>query len=217
MHDVPLSILSRSLPVNMWRGIPKKRFQKNNPAFQVARELNQKWKATVSLNLDPELPAALRRDSRLADNCRPLASIADTFGPVYGEAARAALIELCADLPNQDPAVAALSASVAVFKGLGSDVDRLGGKVPAKGVVEQDDYFCDWRGANDRGLPHELTSGELSRLLSRFDVYSRTLRFPGGKFDRGYMRVWIESAWRHHSPENDTSTQPRKIIALAKS
>ena len=53
------------------------------------------------------MPAPLcnPRNPRLADNCRPLISVADTFGPQYGEAARAALIELCASLPHSDAGV----------------------------------------------------------------------------------------------------------------
>ena len=107
MHDVPLAILSRSLIVNMQLGTPKKLFDRNDRAFFAARELIAKWRATVSLDLDPEMPAPLcnPRNPRLADNCRPLISVADTFGPQYGEAARAALIELCASLPHSDSGV----------------------------------------------------------------------------------------------------------------
>lgn len=156
------------------KGTPKKRFNRKDlgPAFAVARELNQKWAATVILNPDPEMPAVLLRDSRLADNCRPLISIADAFGEADGAEARAALVELCANLPNQVPALAALNACKAVFDAAASEVDRIEGKVLAKAVVDEDDYFDDWRGVNDQGLPHKLTSGELSRLLKRFGVRS---------------------------------------------
>ena len=160
------------------------------------------------------MPAVLLRDSRVADNCRPLISIADAFGEAYGTEARAALGALCADLPNQDPATAALNACKAVFDASPPEVDRIEGKALAKAVVEQDDYFTDWRGANDQGSAHELTSGELSRLLKRFGVRARSMRLPGGKWGRGYMRAWIDSAWRS---ENVTATHPSKIIALARS
>jgi hypothetical protein len=65
MHDLPLAILSRSHPIAMVKGTPKKRFNKNDPdlAFSVARELIQKWKETVFLNPDPEMPAVLLRDA----------------------------------------------------------------------------------------------------------------------------------------------------------
>jgi hypothetical protein len=216
MHDLPLAILSRSLPIAMMKGTPRKRFNRKDPgpAFSVARALNQKWKAIVSLDSDPEMPAVLTRDSREADNCRPLISIADAFGEANGTEARAALVELCADLPSQDPALTALNACKAVFDAAAPEVDRIEGKVLAKAVVDKDDYFNDWRGVNDQGLPHVLTSGELSRLLKRFGVRSRSMRLPGGRWGRGYMRAWIDSAWRS---QHVTATQPRKILALARS
>jgi hypothetical protein len=59
VHDVPLAILSRSHIIDMQLGVPKKRFGLYDPAFSVARELIAKWRATVSLDLDPEMPAPL--------------------------------------------------------------------------------------------------------------------------------------------------------------
>jgi hypothetical protein len=56
----------------------------------VANKENQKWAKTCSLNLDPEIPAPLCRDPRLADNSRPLLAIADDLG--RGAEARAALM-----------------------------------------------------------------------------------------------------------------------------
>ena len=47
-NDVPLSILSRSLIINMQLGTPRKRFvTQNDRAFFAARELIAKWRATV--------------------------------------------------------------------------------------------------------------------------------------------------------------------------
>ena len=104
-RDVPLAILSRSLVIEMRRATPRTLFDRHDPSFAIARELITKWWATVSLDPDPEMPAALRDrnnprlEPRLADNCRPLIAVADTFG--CGEEARAALIELCAGLPHR--------------------------------------------------------------------------------------------------------------------
>jgi Protein of unknown function (DUF3631) len=218
-YDVPLAIRSRSFSIHMTKGTPKKRFDGYDPAFVVARELIQKWKATASLNPNPEIPTVLVRDPRMADNCRPLLAVADTLGPEHSEAARAALIELCADFLNQGPAHRALNACKAVCDTLG-DVDRIEGKALARGVIEADDYFSDWRGVNDKGQPHEITSAELSRLLKRFGVRSRSLfplpRAPDSKSFRGYMRSSLETAWRVHCSESETPTHSSKIIALAK-
>jgi hypothetical protein len=223
-YDVPLAIRSRSFPIPMTKGVPKKRFDDGLldciATFSAAYELLQGWKAATSLDPNPEMPAALLRDPRTADLCRPLIAVADTFGATQGETARAALIELCAGFRNQGPANRALNACKCVCDTLG-DVDRIEGKALARGVIEVDDYFGDWRGVNDRGQPHELTSSELSRLLKRFGVRSRPLfpipRKPDSKSFRGYMCSWIQTAWRVHCSENDTPTHSSKIIALAKS
>lgn len=110
LHDVPSSILSRSHVINMQRGTPRKRFDRHDRAFVVARELITKWWVTAAPDPDPAMPAPLSdpRNPRLADNCRPLLSVADSFGPQHGEAARAALIELCAGLPHSDVGVQVL-------------------------------------------------------------------------------------------------------------
>jgi len=215
MRDVPSAVLSRSHIVNMRLGTPKKLFERNDCAFSVARELIAKWRATVSLNLDPEMRAPLcnPRNPRLADNCRPLISVADTFGLPSGEAARAALIELCASLPHSDSGVQALQDIRAV-----SFV-----RISKKALVEalhETGHWDAWRGPNDQGKPHPLTTGEMSRLLRRFGIRARTIwpipRLPGNKSFSGYHRADFEQAWADHCSENDTSTHPSKIIALAK-
>ena len=218
-HDVPLAVLSRSFTLIMEKGAPKRRFSKRNPGpdFPVARELIGKWKATIPLNLDPEMPAVLLKDSRIADNCRVLIAIADSFGDEYGRAARAALIELCADVLNQEPDRRTLNACKAIFDA--SDFDRIERKALARAVLEYDDYFSDWRGPNDKGIPHELTSSELSRLLKGLGVRARSMRIgkdKDGKDKWGwcYMRIQIEAAWHARSSDHDTATHPSKIIAL---
>ena len=216
-HDVPLAILSRSFIVNMRLGMPKKRFDRSDPAFSAARELIAKWRATVLLNLDPEMPAPLcnPRNPRLADNCRPLISVADTFGPPYGEAARTALNELCAGLPHSDLGVQLLLDIRKV------PFDRISKKALVKALVELETGHWDaWRGLNDQGNPHALTTGELSRMLRRFGVPARTIwpipRLPDSKSFSGYRRADFAQPWADHCPENDTSTHPIKIMALVK-
>jgi hypothetical protein len=167
------------------------------------------------LTLAPEMPAPLcnPRSPRLADNCRPLISVADTFGPPHGEAARAALIELCASLPHSDSGVQVLQDIRTV------SFDRISKKALIEALHETGRWDA-WRGPTDQGKPHLLTTGELSRLLRRFGIRARTHlpipRLPGSKSFSGYRRADFEQAWADHCPENDTSTHPSKIIALAK-
>jgi hypothetical protein len=216
VHDVPLAILSRSHIINMQPGTPKKPFDRYDRAFPVARELIAKWRATVSLDLNPEMPHPLcnLRNPRLADNCRPLISVADTFGPKFGEDARAALIELCANLPHSDSGKQMLQDIRTV------PFDRISKKALVEALHEIG-YWDSWRGPNDRGNPHPLTTGELGRVLSRFEIRARTIwpipRLPDSKSSPGYYRSDFEEAWRLHCPpENDTPTPTNKIISLAK-
>jgi hypothetical protein len=223
-YDVPVSIRLRSIFVTPPKAVPKKRFDEGDPAcmaeFAAANDFIRAWAATASLNRNPDVPAALLRDSRTADNCRPLPAVADTFGPQVGEAARLALIELCAGFRNLGVAHRALHGCKLVCDGLG-DTDRVDIKVLTKGVIEEDDYYADWRGANDKGQPHELTSPELSRLLKRFGLRSRPMwpipRKKDSKGFRGYYVAKIYEAWRTQCSESDTPTHAGKIIALAKS
>jgi hypothetical protein len=101
------------------------------------------------------------------------------------------------------------------------EIDRIDGKALTEAVMEEDDYFVDWRGANDRGQPHKLTPPELSRLLKDFGVRSKPMwpipRKKDSKGFRGYYVAKIYETWRIHCAEGDTSTHVNKIIALAKS
>jgi hypothetical protein len=108
ISDVPMSMVSRAFIIAMKRGTPRRSLQKqyfNDPDFVAVRAHSERWAASVQLNPDPEIPAELSHDPRLADNCRPLLAIADSLDS--GAEARTALIELCA--PNPDVVVQALA------------------------------------------------------------------------------------------------------------
>jgi hypothetical protein len=225
--DVAVSIRTRSFILQMLKDTPSKRFDELDPAcmtaFVAVGDFIRSWVVATTFNSDPDIPAVLLRDSRIADNCRPLLAIADTFDPAQGEAARAALIELCAGSRRDQmgPAYRALDACKAVCDALG-DIDRIEDKALTKAVIEEDEYFADWRGPNDKGQPHELNRFELLRLLKRFPpLRSRPMwpipRKKDSKSFRGYYVADIYAAWRKHCAESDTPTHANKIIALAKS
>ena len=117
------------------------------------------------------------------------------------------------------PAHRALDACKAVCDALG-EIDRIEGKALAKAVVEEDDFFADWRGPNDKGQPHELDRFELSRLLRRFGLRSKPMwpipRKKDSEGFRGYYTAKICEAWRIHCAESDTPTHANKIMTLIK-
>jgi Protein of unknown function (DUF3631). len=160
------------------------------------------------------MPAPLcnPRNPRLADNCRPVVSVADTFGPPHGEAARAALIELCASLPHSDSGVQVLQDIRTV------SFDRISKKALVEALHETGHWDA-WRGPTIKASPTR-SQGVSCRACcagsgSRPDQLADT-PLPGSKSFSGYRRADFEQAWADHCPENDTSTHPSKIIALAK-
>jgi hypothetical protein len=224
--DVPRSIRTRSINVLPPKAVPKKRFDERDAAcmaeFAGAKDLVHAWAAAVRLILDPEIPLALARDSRVADNCRPLLAVADTFGPEAGEAARLALIELCAGFHNLGPAHRALRAATLVCKDMGlGENDRIDDEVLTNAVIDEDDYFVDWRGTKDKSTAHKLTPTELHGLLKGFGCGSQPVwpipRKKDSKCFRGYYVAKIYNAAREHLDDGDAPSQPSKIIALPKS
>jgi integrase len=215
INDVPAAVLSRSFIINMQRGRPKKKFRSDDPAFTAARGIIAKWRATASFGLEPELPIALRdpRNTRLEDNCLPLVAVADSFGAEQGEAARAALIALCAELPQLDSGVQALQDIRTV------PFERIATKALVVALREMT-YWDAWRGPNDQGAPHALSTGELSRLLRRFGIRARNHwpipRTPGSRSFYGFVRADFEKAWAEHCQEDSTTPQSSKIMALVK-
>jgi hypothetical protein len=215
-RDVPLSVLSRSLVVHMKVGEPRKRLVINDPELLDTHAENMKWAASAQLDFNPPIPEELCRDPRVADLCRPLLAIADNLG--HGAEARAALIKICGERPNQDVGIQMLLDCGAVWQAL--DVDRIAKKELHRAIVEMaPERWADWRGPNDRGQPHALTTGELSRLLRRFGIGPHTVwpvpRLPTSKSVQGYYRRDFEKAWRDYC-DSHTPTQSSRIIALVK-
>jgi hypothetical protein len=166
ISDVPLSMLSRSFIITMRKGTPEKRLQKDyfyDPDLIGVRTQCETWAANVQLNPNPDMPAELCRDPRVADNCRPLLAIADSLE--RGAEARAALIELCAGLPNPDVALQILADAMKVWVSkpehlftLGA-ADRIAKKALHTGLIEENPFWESWRGRNDKKLAHLLTTG----------------------------------------------------------
>jgi hypothetical protein len=240
VNDVPMAVLSRGLQVVMRKGKPRIRLPVNyleEPDLVGARGLNEAWATTVQLDLDPEMPEELCRDPRLEDNCRPLISIADSFG--VGAEARAALIKFCANLPSSDVGIQALEDARRVWKTRAEHIftlsnwtaqrpstsrkelpapDRIAKRALAAGMIEQNPFWASWRGPRDKGRQHPLTPGEMGALFSRFDIFVSTVwplkRRPDDKSVDGYYLAQFERAWAEYLDEGHTSTQPNKVIEL---
>jgi uncharacterized protein DUF3631 len=239
--DMPMAVQSRSFVMTMKKGRPRIRLPKaylEDPDLAAARDQAEAWAPTAQLNLDPDIPEELRRDSRLEDICRPLISVADALG--VGEEARAALIEFCADLPSADVGEQALEDCKKVFASRREHLftvsawtrrssssrkepeapafGRIAKRALVAGMIEQNPSWDRWRGPDDKGVPHSLTSGELSGLLSRFDITVKTVwplrRQPGDRSVDGYYLSQFEPVWAEYWSEDHKSTQANRIIRL---
>jgi hypothetical protein len=218
---LPLPLLHRAVVINMQRRPADVQIERldetNSPrAFVVAREMVRKWAATTSLNRDPEMPPQLR--DRVADNWRPLLSIADALA--HGEDARAAAIALCAKRPDEDAGVLLLNDIRTVFDT--PVVDRITrDRLIEMLVALEDGFWAEWRGKDDDRPPHRLTGPELAQLLRPFHIRSKTVwpeqRRQGDKSARGYLRGQFEGAWARYCPRSDTPTQSSKTIHLRES
>jgi hypothetical protein len=223
--DMPIAVLSRAFVIPMKKGTPKRRLPgrpSEDPDLVAARDLAEAWAATAKLNVDPEMPEELCRDSRVADNCRPLISVADSLG--RGAEARAALIEFCAGLPSSDVGVQALEDSRKVWATQAGHLftfgafDRISKKALVAGLIEQNSFWGSWRGVRDKGQPHELTTGELSALLLAFGITTKTIwpvrRKPADKSAPGWLLSQFERPWAEYCSGEDTPQQTRKITRL---
>jgi hypothetical protein len=81
---LPLPIMHRSIVIHMERSARQlRRFDENDRAVNHAYAMNRAWAREVKLNPDPDLPDELRNRPR--DNWRALVSVADSFGPLWGD------------------------------------------------------------------------------------------------------------------------------------
>jgi Protein of unknown function (DUF3631) len=206
----------------MKRGIPRKRLERNyfsDSDFVAVRSKCDNWAASVELDLDPQIPTELCRDPRLADNYRPLLTIADSLG--RGPEARAALTELYADLPDSDVGLQVLQdckkfwASKAEHLFTLGGFDRISKEALVAGLIEQNPYWECWRGRNDTGRAHALTTVELAGLLRNFGIFTKTVwpvpRLPNSKSVRGYYLSQFGKAWAEYCNAQDTPKQLNKL------
>jgi hypothetical protein len=139
-----------------------------------AYSMGRDWAQDVMLNTDPTLPEIWR--NRAADNWRVLIAIADTFGPVWGDRAREASIEYAKSHPEENMVVLLLRDIRKVFYQKVAVLDYF----PSSLLVGSLHLFegapwCEWYGVHDNQIPHELSQGELAKLLRPFRIQPKTV------------------------------------------
>jgi hypothetical protein len=212
-HPLPGEIFSRSIIINMQRSRKSLlQFDSNRTEdLNIVRDQIWLWaRPDLELNPDPEMPAGLRR-GRPRDNWRPLFSIADTFGSIWGQRARDAALAFAAARRDDDIKVQLLEDIREIFVTLG--VDRF----LIDALVEQ------LRALPDAGwdeLP--LTRGLLAKMLKSFGIEKKTVwpkggRGQRGKSGKGYFREQFEAVWASYCEDEAAPAQKDSKIRYLRS
>ncbi|WP_426525624.1 DUF3631 domain-containing protein [Bradyrhizobium sp. McL0615] len=212
---LPRTLNSRCITLMMKRSGGRRELKRMDPrrrdaALEAAYGQILLWRNDVELDSDPVMPEGI--DNRLADNWRPLLSIADNLG--WGEEARKALAEFARQYQDADVSIQLLEGIRKVF----GTTDRMSSQTLLEALIELDDAdWSEFRGVRGDQSPHTLKAGEMALLLRNFGIRSRSIwpanRTPASKSSKGYLRQHFEEAWRRYCSDG-TTAQSRKVNAL---
>ncbi len=193
--EPPDTISDRSIVIRMRRrakGERVERFRYKRAVIEghQLRERLAEWAALGCGNLEsePDVPVAL--DDRAADGWEPLLAIADAAGDTWPARARRAAVALSADRNDEDAdslGVRLLADVRSVFDGERMTTRALTAALVALEAAPWPDL---------RGKP--LSQHVLSRMLSHYDVRSRSIKLADGTTAKGYLRHQFEDAWRRY-------------------
>jgi hypothetical protein len=205
---------SRSLIIQMRRhdgSYPLRRFDLADTAELDAAYVKLcDWSAKVKLDRNPQLPPELLRDSRWADNARPLIAIADTAGEKWGEAARKALVNIIVLHQSEHPNAILINHLHQVFAERGYPKAVWGENIVAVLNANEDWPWREYRGLAGTYQPRPLRQTDLAMMLRQFDarIRPRSVRI-GARIAKGYRLEELEPQFRSYC----TDYQPRKMEA----
>ncbi len=194
---LPDTVADRAIPIQLQRKRPGEkveRFRRRliaSTASDLQARLAQ-WATTDRLEIlrcaFPELPAAL--SDRQQDVSEPLLAVADLAGSEWGKAGRRALTDLFGGTAAADESlgVKLLSDILVVF----DRCDRLSSRDLVSGLIEIEG--SPWAELNHG---REITPNTVARLLRKFDIAPRTVRWGGNTF-KGYFRDSFQDAWARY-------------------
>jgi hypothetical protein len=218
VHGLPRTLNSRCITLIMSRSSGRRKlksFEPNrpDPALDAAYKQVLLWRNDVVFEPNPEMPKDIH--NRLADNWRPLLSIADSLG--RGDDARAALAIFARDFTDADARILLLADIRRVFDARG--VDRLPSALLLDALHGFDDAdWSEFRGIRADQSPHKLKVGELAGMLRDFGIRSRSIwplnRTNESRSAKGYSRQQFEEVWRTYCSEDGTTAQPNNVKGL---
>jgi hypothetical protein len=216
MAGLPRTLNSRCITLHMQRARRTlRRFEPYRPdaALDACYAQILLWRNDVELEA-PEMPEQLR--NRIADNWRPLISIADSLG--MGDEARAAAIAFAHAFQDADVRLLVLSDIRKVFDA--GAVDRLTSNALLDALHGLDGSdWTEFRGIRGDQSPHKLKAGELASMMHEFGVKPRVIwplnRTAKSVSARGYHRAQFAHAWHTYVDEEGvTTSRPGKARGL---
>jgi energy-coupling factor transporter ATP-binding protein EcfA2 len=215
---IPDDLEQRSIVIEMQRRLPGEplaelRDDRSEQLDNLAR-MCCRWAddvADVIRDHDPDMGGLI---NRVADNWRPLFTIADAIGSDWSDRIRQACADLMPSSENADSTDTMLLADIkAIFDDNGTD--RLSSEQICEALVTMEGR--PWAEFGKAGKP--ITKNKLAYRLDRFGIRSATKRI-GDRTAKGYYRHQFEEAWsryltvgppsepsqRHKSDEAGTSS-----------
>jgi hypothetical protein len=203
---LPDTVTDRSIPIRMQRALQGQIERlRGRDAKKVAGPIAARLGAWCAANertlREARLPIIEELNDRQNDFAEPLVAIADLAGGDWPEAARRAIIELCAQAQAEDDSLSTLLLHDIKAILDGSNLDRITSEDLATSLAAMEDR--PW--AEMPGSHKAVTKAEIARLLRRHSIKPANIRRDGGEQRKGYRREWFIEAWEHYPPPPDAS------------
>jgi hypothetical protein len=244
----PVTVLQRSLIIKLKKSL--RTFDKlyldddeQTRQFDKTTGLIEDWAKPfqareAQFNRSPEMPAAVLAGMRGGDEWLPLISIADSFGPVWGQRARDAAITFCSKAKSgRATQLMGLMDCEKVFKdtqwrsellGVSDYPDGMHSADLVKALHELEGAehpWAEYRGHKGDAREHKLTQLELAHMLEAYEIEPKKFRYPAGhpsgikKPLNGYVWEHFKESWASHpngteqpeQPEPEPPEEPRQI------
>jgi hypothetical protein len=205
---LPDTVQSRSIPIRLKKRLatePVERFRERT-VRDVGEKHHDALEASVKALLgdlelaEPELPDEL--SDRAQDVWEPLLAIAEAAGGEWPTRARKAAVRLSRQREPEDATVG-VRLLADIRTAFGED-DRVATSALLEALNGMEDApWGDWHG-------RPLSAHNLGKLLSPFEIKSRTVRFPGNTTAKGYLRKQFDDAWERYIPCDPSSEAPHR-------
>lgn len=204
----PDTVLDRSIVVPLRRKLQGEEVASDDDRDKILSQiLRRKIAAFVEDNLGqikiirPE--RLVTNNDRLADNWKPLLSIAGAISDQCLELARAAATELVDDKADENISVQLLADIKEVFQ-----ADRISSKALVYLLVSLEERpWWEWK----KGRP--MTTNTLGKMLKPFEIRSSTIR-DGDDVYRGYKREDFKDVFKRYLPQSPLEMEPKSVTTL---